>query len=633
MGSAGQKRDLNRSLTSAFNGGSKFLPYIEEIRFPMYKALAPGLALTFPWPITALIGPNGTNKSSILQALSSAPEGRSLAEFWFSTEVDDIDAGGRGRASHRFIYKYAFDNSEIRAECRKYRGNKPYRSKVPAKLSGKRDPDYWEPTKRVDVDNMAEVPVAGFDSMVSANRDRWNLIRKNVVYLDFRSEISAFDKYIHHSPLDRWVSEPSQRRFRVILNSNLVARALRGDSVPGTYQKKLVATVRQLDESSVEAAGRILGKPLRRVDMLEHKFFGPQGFTVRLHVGEDDTATMANGGRSVYSEAHAGSGEYAVVRLVDAIKRAPERSLILLDEPEVSLHPGAQAALMEFIKSETLSKGHQVVIATHSPILVADLPSEAIKVLAFDTKSNRVVKIADACSPTEAFAHLGQTVFNSRRKILVEDDLAAELVRAALRVHAPTKLDTLEIVPFPGGAGGIVKTALASFAVSDMSEIGILLDGDQRVPGRGSAIDVASAVGAAGDDFDALKGIWKSTFHEAVPELPIDHGSDSDRNNHNKCNAVRTCIFWANDHLDFLPGTTPEALLSEALGYVASGTDGKAAKQDWFERYRNEMRLTQSEQVSSADVLGYQKVKLAGLPEDSPHLKDVFRAVERIVSW
>ncbi|WP_316575620.1 ATP-binding protein [Nocardia canadensis] len=632
MGSGGQKRDLNQSLTSAFDGGTRFLPYIEEIRFPMYKALAADLTLNFPWPITALIGPNGTNKSSILRALSSAPEGRSLAEFWFSTEVDDIDAGGRGRASHRFIYKYVFDNSGTRAECRKYRGNKPYRSKVPAKLTGKRDPDYWEPTKRVDVDNMADVPAVGFDTMVSANRDRWNLIRKNVVYLDFRSEISAFDKYIHHSPLDRWVSEPSQRRFRVILNSALVARALRGDSVPTTHQKKLVARVRELDEPSVQAAARILGKPLRRVDMLEHKFFGPQGFTVRLHVG-DATTGMSNAGRSVYSEAHAGSGEYAVVRLVDAIKRAPEGSLILLDEPEVSLHPGAQAALMEFIKSETLAKGHQVVIATHSPILVADLPPAAIKVLAFDSKSNRVVKIADACSPTEAFAHLGQTVFNSRRKILVEDDLAAELVRAALRVHAPTKLDTLEIVPFPGGSGGIVKTALASFAMSDMSEIGILLDGDQRVPGRGSALDVARAVGAAGDNFDALKAIWKSTFHEAVPDLPIDHGSDNDRNNRNKCKAVRTCIFWANDHLDFLPGTTPESLLSEALGYVPSGTDGKAAKQDWFERYRDEMRLTQSEQVSSADVLGYQKVKLAGLPQDSPHLKDVFGAVERIVSW
>lgn len=631
MGSAGQKQDLNRSLTAAFLAGAKFLPYIEEIRFPMYKALAADLTLTFPWPITALIGPNGTNKSSILQALSSAPEGRSLAEFWFSTEVDDIDAGGKGRASHRFIYKYAFEGSETRAECRKYRGNKPYRSKVPAKLLGKRDPDYWEPTKRVDVDNMSDVPEQGFDSMVSANRDRWNLIRKNVVYLDFRSEISAFDKYIHHSPLDRWVSEPSQRRFRVILNSNMVARALRGDSVPTTYQKKLISKVRQLDEPSVRAAGRILGKPLRRVDILEHKFFGPQGFTVRLHVGDDIDAV--NGGRSVYSEAHAGSGEYAVVRLVDAIKRAPARSLILLDEPEVSLHPGAQAALMEFIKSETLAKGHQVVVATHSPILVADLPSEAIKVLAFESKSNRVVKVADSCSPTEAFAHLGQTVFNARRKILVEDDLAAELVRAALRVHAPTKLDTLEIVPFPGGAGGIVKTALASFAMSEMTEIGILLDGDQRILTSGSPIDVAMAVSAAGHSFETLKEIWKSTFHEAVPDLPIDHGSDSERNNRNKCLALQACIFWANDHLDFLPGTTPEALLSEALGYASAGIDGKAAKQDWFERYRHEMRLTQSEHVSAADVLGYQKVKLAGLPAESPHLKDVFGAVERIVSW
>ena len=80
-----------------------FLPYIEEIRFPMYKALEDDLRITFDYPITALIGANGTNKSSILQAISAAPEGRSLAQYWFSTAVDDIDRGPRGSATHRFV--------------------------------------------------------------------------------------------------------------------------------------------------------------------------------------------------------------------------------------------------------------------------------------------------------------------------------------------------------------------------------------------------------------------------------------------------------------------------------------------------------------------------------------------------
>src|SRR5262249_32794459 len=145
-----------------------FLPYIEEIRFPMYKTLNDGLQLSLGWPITALIGPNGTNKSSVLQAISAAPEGRSLAQFWFSTEVDNIDMGPRGKATHRFIYKYKFDKSGVSAECRKYRGSKPYRSaEVPKPLKGRRDPDYWEPTKRVDSDGMSPLPETGFDQWLS----------------------------------------------------------------------------------------------------------------------------------------------------------------------------------------------------------------------------------------------------------------------------------------------------------------------------------------------------------------------------------------------------------------------------------------------------------------------------------
>src|SRR5215470_12507416 len=103
--------EIRAKIASKFANSEGFLPYIEEIRFPMYKSLVDGLTVRLDWPIVALVGPNGTNKSSVLQAISSAPEGRSLAEFWFSTEVDDIDRGPRGKATHRFVYKYRFARS------------------------------------------------------------------------------------------------------------------------------------------------------------------------------------------------------------------------------------------------------------------------------------------------------------------------------------------------------------------------------------------------------------------------------------------------------------------------------------------------------------------------------------------
>lgn len=39
-------------------------PFIRQIRFPRLKNLVDGTELVFDYPITALIGPNGTNKRS-----------------------------------------------------------------------------------------------------------------------------------------------------------------------------------------------------------------------------------------------------------------------------------------------------------------------------------------------------------------------------------------------------------------------------------------------------------------------------------------------------------------------------------------------------------------------------------------
>jgi predicted ATPase len=609
--------ETQKKIEARLNKTLDFCPYIEHIRFPMYKSLEDGLTLTFNWPVTALIGPNGTNKSSVLQAISAAPEGRSLAQFWFSTEVDDIDSGPRGDATHRFIYKYRFDGSGVSAECRKYRGSKRYRSvEVPRELQGKRDPDYWEPTKRVSVDGMSPIPMSGFDKWLSNNRDRWNQIKKDVTYLDFRSELSAFDKYIYHQSFSRWTPDATQKRYKVVLRSKWVARALSGRSLPKKERKDLIQSVRALDDISVQEIAKILGKPIERILIVEHKFFGPQGYTVRLQLG---------GGGATYSEAHAGSGEYAVVRLVDCIKRAPERSLILLDEPEVSLHPGAQAKLMDFIEAETLRHCHQVVISTHSPALVASLPPQAIKVFGYDTARHRVVLVADACSPTEAFAHLGHTTIGSHLRLIVEDELAAEIARAALRRYAPKKLDTLEVVAFPGGAGSLVKNVLPALAIGKFEKAAILLDGDQTPETRNMATDIPAA--AESRNLNELIELWRDQFHKTVPNLHSDSDHARDAEN------LLTCLNWSHHHLGYLPGGCPEQALVSAMGEDYSNKYTVDWKQYWLDKVRTKLYLTDEEDVTSDLVFNLQQTELAHLPFDASLLKDAFTEIVRIIEW
>lgn len=622
---------IQEKINKKFENSTDFFPFITEIRFPVYKSLQSGTRITFKSPITALVGPNGTNKSSILQAISASPEGRSLADFWFSTEVDDIDKGPRRKAGHRFIYKYRFDRGDTLAECRKYRGNKPFRgSDLPKALVGMRDPDYWEPTKKVAKDDMEEIPSSGYDQMLSQNRDRWNQIKKPVLYLDFRSELSAFDKFIHHQSFDRWAKDATQKRHRAIIRSRDVAAALEGRKVSKKKKESLIRPVRELDKESVLKVSTILGKPIERICIVEHKYFGPTGCTVKLYL---------EGTQTSYSEAHAGSGEYAVVRLVDAIKSADKSSLILLDEPEVSLHPGAQVKLLEFIREEVLKNGHQVIFSTHSPTLVEDLPEEAVKVLGFDQQSQSVVLVADRCSATEAFASLGQaTSIHGARRVIVEDDLAEAYIKASLRKWAPAKLDNLEIVAFPGGADGLVKNVLPAVALSGTDDISILLDGDQRPDGRYEEYDMDEVLSQAKAahatrDLSSLKELWETYFHKkTMPNLysNSDHGNDED--------SLYKCILWASEHLDYLPnaGMNPEETLALFDGARSIVPDTPEAwKIYWKNRVAKKLNLTELEvdNISSVQIGNEQVSVLASMTKESEILQEVYKALQRIVNW
>jgi predicted ATPase len=53
-------------------------------------------------------------------------------------------------------------------------------------------------------------------------------------------------------------------------------------------------------------------------------------------------------------------------------------SLLLLDEPEVSLHPWAIAVFAEAVKLATEDWNKQVFIATHSPVLLSQFAPEHV---------------------------------------------------------------------------------------------------------------------------------------------------------------------------------------------------------------------------------------------------------------
>lgn len=75
-----------------------------------------------------------------------------------------------------------------------------------------------------------------------------------------------------------------------------------------------------------------------------------------------------------HSSEGVGDGLWSILTIADALYDSNENSIIVIDEPELSLHPALQRRVMkEFLE---YSKNHQIIICTHSPYFVS---WEAIK--------------------------------------------------------------------------------------------------------------------------------------------------------------------------------------------------------------------------------------------------------------
>ncbi len=82
-----------------------------------------------------------------------------------------------------------------------------------------------------------------------------------------------------------------------------------------------------------------------------------------------------------YSENNMGFGEGRVLYMVDLMETTPEQSLFILEEPETSLHEDAQYRLARYLIEVCNRRHHQVLMSTHSSVMLDALPSESRKLL------------------------------------------------------------------------------------------------------------------------------------------------------------------------------------------------------------------------------------------------------------
>ncbi|WP_230009536.1 ATP-binding protein, partial [Microbacterium sp. Bi128] len=138
----------------------------------------------------------------------------------------------------------------------------------------------------------------------------------------------------------------------------------------------------------------------------------------------------------------ASSGELSLVTAVLGIASAiDDKSLVLIDEPEISLHPDWQGGYLDLLRRAfERYKGSHFIVATHSPLIVSGIDASHSNVLSLEGNPNdRDTKNLSGKSADEVL--IGAFNVAGRNNLYLKQSLVR-----ALRMAADRKFNTHEFV-------------------------------------------------------------------------------------------------------------------------------------------------------------------------------------------
>ncbi len=177
-----------------------------------------------------------------------------------------------------------------------------------------------------------------------------------------------------------------------------------------------------------------------------------------------------------YSEFHMSSGERSILRLSRDLSDLTN-ALVLIDEVETGLHPFTQQELMLELQRLALRQQLQIIVTTHSPVVLECVPHEG-RIFLNRTEDN--VELSPLQRDVMQKALYGQSV--DKLSILCEDEEAENLIRGIMDALNPQ----MNLIPSDIEIGR--NTGKSEFPVhiraiakfNQLLEFLFILDGDAR---------------------------------------------------------------------------------------------------------------------------------------------------------
>lgn len=275
--------------------------------------------------------------------------------------------------------------------------------------------------------------------------------------------------------------------------------------------------------------------------------------------GSDDTFLVGKVGLNNYSEFHFGAGESSVIRMVSRIERAPENSLILIEEIENGLHPVATRRMVEYLIDVAERRSIQTIFTTHSDYALSPLPNEGIW-------ASIDGKLRQGKLSVEALRAVSGRV-EKKLAVFVEDEFAKCWVDTIFREMLGADYDQLEVHAVHGDGNAVIthRGHLANPSINFKSLC--IIDGDSqqredveagiiRLPGAQPELAVFDAIrGRMSEDLAILTvSCQRPPETQELVRRTIDEVSSTNRDPHLLFNQVGIKI-----------GFVPEAIIRGAF--------------------------------------------------------------------
>ena len=126
-------------------------------------------------------------------------------------------------------------------------------------------------------------------------------------------------------------------------------------------------------------------------------------------------------------------GTLLALGLLTLLWSSPDAHLILLDDVEAGLHPLAQRQLMQVLNDFAKKHDRQIILTSHSPYIIDELPAEDVWVMATDkegiSRCNRLSKHPDKDRALEVLT-TGEFLSAEGEEWVIDNPFSAETVNA-----------------------------------------------------------------------------------------------------------------------------------------------------------------------------------------------------------